>query len=359
MKRKILLLIFLYGIGAVWLPVLAQQAVSYDFSPIDKLLRDSAARFDGGCTLLIMQDGKIVYEKSIGFYSADTVIPIASASKWLASALCMTLYDEGRLALSDSVKKFLPYFTAEKAGITIKHLLSHTSGIAGEITAMRDPSLTLKAAAAAIGAQPLVYKPGSAFLYGGASMQVLGRIVEIAGGQRPFEALFQERIARPLGLIQTSFYGTGKTNNPLVGGGAKSSAREYARFLQMILDKGVWNGKRILSEPAVAAMEQDYTEGVQVMTYANGVLAPKQPPEKASYGLGMWRVMQPHTGELVELNSQGKWGFSPWIDRQRGLVGILSTKSNLKIMMPTYRRLKLLLRDIIPLHSFLHIQVEK
>jgi CubicO group peptidase (beta-lactamase class C family) len=331
--------------------MLAQQSITFDFSAIEKLLRDSATRFDGGCALLILKDGKVVYEKNVGKITADSVIPIASASKWLASALFMSFVDEGRITIYDSVKKFLPYFTGEKSGIRLKHLLSHTSGIVGEIAAMRDTSLTLKQSAAVIGARPLVYKTGTAFLYGGASMQVLGRIVEIVGGQRPFEALFQERIARPLGLVHTSFYGTGKTDNPLIGGGAKSSAREYARFLQMIADKGVWNGKRILSETATEVMEQDHTGGVAVANYVGGMILPKQPTEKACYGLGLWRIVQPHTGEVMEYNSQGKWGFSPWIDVQRGVIGVLATKSNLKIMMPTYRKLKHLLREIMPLHT--------
>jgi serine-type D-Ala-D-Ala carboxypeptidase/endopeptidase len=185
-------------------------------------------------------------------------------------------------------------------------------------------------------------------LYGGASMQTLGRIVEIAGGQRSWESLFQERVAAPLGLTHTGFYGLGKTANPLIGGGAQSSTREFARFLEMIAAGGVFQGKRVLSEKAVALMIRNHAAGVPVLLATNGTVTRKQPPEKAEYGLGVWRVIHLETGELLEVNSQGKWGFSPWVDFRRNVIGILATKSTLKAIAPTYRRIKQIIRDIVP-----------
>lgn len=343
----------------------AQQPIPrYNFAPIERLLRDSLHRFENGCGLLLIQDGQVIYEQTFGKHSLDSSIPIASGSKWLAAALCLKLWDKGVLSPSDPVRKYLPYFTGEKAGIRISHLLAHTSGLPGEVAAMRDTSLSLKTAATIIGSKPLLYPTGTAFLYGGASMQVLGRIVEIAGGQRSWESLFQEYIAKPLGMRSTTFYGLGVTNNPLIGGGAASSARDYAKFLMMLVNRGVWQGKVILSENAIAAMHRDHTAGVPVVvattstTRANNTtvttIMRKRPFEQANYGFGVWRVVVPQTKELVEVNAQGRWGFSPWIDFRRNIIGILSTRcSSIKPIMPTYRRLKQILRDIIPPKSTL------
>ncbi len=321
----------------------------YDFSSVEKLLRDSLNKFDGGCSLLLMQDGKIMYEKNFGHYTADTVIPIASASKWLAGAVFMTLCDEGRLSPKDSVRKFLPYFTDDKACITLRHVFSHTSGLPGEVSAMRNLTLTMKLAAQKIGSEKLLYKPGSAFLYGGGGMQIAGRVMEIASGQKAWQTLFDERIAKPLGMVNTNFYALGKTDNPLLGGGAQSSAREFSRFLQMLMNKGVWNGKRILSETAIAEMHKDQTNGIPVMLVEENKLVPHVPPEKANYGFGVWRISNALTGELIELNSQGRYGFSPWIDVKRGMIGILSTRTPLKTILPTYKRMKNLICEAVPI----------
>lgn len=354
---------------------------AYDFTPIEQLLRDSLKRFDGGCSLLLMHNGRVIYEKNFGTINADTIIPIASGSKWLASALLMTFIDEGKLSLRDPVSKYLQYLMGTKATITVQQLFAHTSGYAGEMSVMRDMKITMKEAAYRISSEPLQYIPGTRFAYGGASMQLGGRIMEIIG-EKSFEELFQERIAQPLGMTKTSFYGLGKTQNPLLAGGAKSSAREYARFLQMLMNKGVWQGKRMLSEEAIAEMHSNQAGRVPVLRRLQSTSANlTQTNDVADYGLGVWRVSasaspsaafsssfsSPHsppnlvptlgapmtasssaTLELMELNSQGRFGFSPWIDVRRNLIGILSTYTPQSKMQATYKRMKQLLREIIP-----------
>ena len=332
----------------------------YDFSRVDKLLRDSLSHFDGGCALVLIHDGRIIYEKGFGGVTADSVMPIASASKWLSGALLLTLVDEHKLALSDSIGKYLQYLSGTKATITVRQLFSHTSGFAGEIPVMRDMNLTMKNAAYAICQERLKYKPGTAFAYGGASMQVGGRIVEIAGG-KPWAQLFQERLAKPLGMTHTNFYGLGVTENPLVAGGAQSSARDYARFLQMLVNKGVWNGRKVLSETAISEMLSNQAGCVPVMkqfqqaAYDPADVSMHHTSPKADYGVGVWRIAAEPSpillapGALCELSSQGRLGFSPWIDVQRGVIGVLATHTPLRKMAPTYRALRKLLREILPL----------
>jgi CubicO group peptidase (beta-lactamase class C family) len=210
--------------------------------------------------------------------------------------------------------------------------------------------LTMKDAAYQISMENLAYTPGTHFAYGGASMQLGGRIIEIVG-KKPFEELFQERIAKPLGMTHTSFYGLGKTQNPLIAGGAKSSAREYMRFLQMLANKGVWNGRRVLSEAAIAAMYANQAGGVPVLrrlqsTSANLILT----SEHANYGLGVWRTSPTATPseECVEVSCQGRFGFSPWIDMRRNILGVLATYTPQAKMQATYKRMKQVLREIIP-----------
>lgn len=365
--RSILSLALLFACRAAVMPnhVFAQttssphspaQAMSsgthplYDFSPVEQLLRDSANTFQGGCSLLLVQDGRILYEKNFGNMSADSVIPIASGSKWLAAALLMTFVDEGKISLTEPASTYLQYLTGTKAKITIRQLFSHTSGYAGEIAAMRDMKITMRDAAYKISMEKLAYEPGTHFAYGGASMQLGGRIIEIVG-EKSFEELFQERIAKPLGMVHTTFYGLGKTQNPLLAGGAKSSAREYMHFLQMLMNKGTWNGKRILSEFSVAEIHLNHAGGVPVMRRfqaTSGTLSLTS--EKANYGLGVWRTSPTPTpsDDLIEVSSQGRLGFSPWIDLRRNVIGILATNTPQERMQATYKRMKQLLREIIP-----------
>jgi CubicO group peptidase (beta-lactamase class C family) len=323
----------------------------YDFAPIEQLLRDSLQKsFDGGCALLLMQNGKVIYERSFGNMTVDSVLPIASGSKWLASALLMTFVDEGVISLNDPIGKYLRYLYGTKGDITIKQLFSHTSGFVGEIAPMRDMKLTLRDAAYKISTEPLAYPPGMNFAYGGASMQLGGRILEIVG-KKSFEELFQKRIAKPLRMSHTDFYGLGKTHNPLLAGGAQSSAREYAHFLQMLTNRGVWNGRRILSESSVADMHLNHAAGVPVLrrlqsTSANLTLT----SEYANYGMGVWLTSPTSvpSDEVIEVSSQGRFGFSPWIDIQRNVIGILTTYTPQRKMQATFKKMKKLIRGIIP-----------
>ena len=94
--------------------------------------------------LVLIKDDKVIYRKSFGSHTADKVVPVASASKWLSGALIMTLVDEGKLSLDDTVSKYLPEFGGEKSNITIRHLFSHTSGLPSETRCRNDKRTTLE-----------------------------------------------------------------------------------------------------------------------------------------------------------------------------------------------------------------------
>ncbi len=320
---------------------------AYDFTSLDKLL-EQVARKHGGCALVVVKDNRVLYRKGFGTHKTDQVIPIASASKWLSGALLMSFVDEGKLSLDDPVAKFLPEFTNDKANITIRQLFAHTSGLPPEAGCRNDKRTTLEACANQIARVKLRAAPGTEFYYGGVSMHVAGRIAEVING-KPWNELFVERIATPLGMSRTDFFAYGSTGNPRPAGDARSSVDEYARFMQMLLQRGSFNGQRILSETSVAEMHKDQTAGVRI-AYTIYERHARLDPDLllARYGVGVWREKVADNGQLLEASSQGALGFSPWLDVERNLAGVLSVRSSFSLALPDYLAVKDQIRRIVP-----------
>lgn len=325
----------------------ATQA-SYDFTTIDNILERAAPRL-GGCALLLIKDNKVVYRKSFGRYGADKVVPIASASKWLSGALIMTLVDEGKISLDDTVSKYLPQFGTDKSNITVRQLFAHTSGFPPEARCRNDKRTTLERCVSEMARTQLRAAPGEQFYYGGVSMHIGGRIAEIVSG-KSWNELFAEKIATPLGMAKTDFFAYGPTDNPRPAGDARSSADDYGRFLQMILQRGSFNGKQILSAASVVEMHKDQTGGARIaytIYEKHGARDPSLP--RARYGVGVWREKVDGAGQqLREASSQGALGFSPWIDVERNLAGVLSVRSSFSRVVPVYLELKEEIRQIVP-----------
>lgn len=325
-----------------------EVAAHYDFSTVDAVLEQAAPSL-GGCALVLIKDGELIYQKAFGRYSVDKVVPIASASKWLAGAVIMSLVDEGKISLADPVSKYLPEFNNEKANITIRQLFSHTSGLPPEAPCRNNKRTSLENCAKEIARLKLRAEPGEEFFYGGVSMHLGGRIAEIASG-KSWNQLFIERIASPLGMANTDFFAYGETENPRPEGDARSSATEYSRFLQMILNQGEFGGKKILSAESVAEMHRDQTANARIIYTIyekHGRLDPALP--RARYGIGVWREKTIEgTAELLETSSQGALGFSPWIDVKRNMAGVLSVQSSMSRAMPIYVRLKEEVRRVVP-----------
>lgn len=321
---------------------------SYDFTTVDKILEHAAPRL-GGCALLIIKDDKVVYRKSFGRYGADRVVPIASASKWLSGAFIMTLVDEGKISLDDTVSKYIPEFGADKSNITVRHLFAHTSGLPPEARCRNDKRTTLERCTSEIARMQLRAAPGDEFYYGGVSMHIGGRVAEIVSG-KSWNELFAEKIATPLGMTRTDFLAYDPTNNPRPAGDARSSADDYGRFLQMILQRGTFRGKQILSAAAVLEMHKDQTGGARIgytIYEKHGARDPSL--SHARYGVGVWRERVDETSQqLREASSQGALGFSPWIDIERNLAGVLSVQSSFSRVVPVYLELKEEIRRIVP-----------
>lgn len=330
-------------------PVFSQN---YNFAPIDKLLTDSARTIGGfrsNSATIIMSPSKYLFTKTTGQYTLDSITPIASASKWLSAGVIMSLVDEGLLSLDDTCGKYLPTFKGAKSGITIRQLMSHTSGLPGNSSYESNRKITLQQAVDSIGLLvALVSTPGTQFRYGGASMQVAGRIAEIVTGE-PWDSIFAKRIARPLGITRTDYEGLGQTDNPQIAGGAQSTAEDYAKFLTMLLNKGLVNGKRLLSENAIKILSADQTQNAVIASSPFDAYSPFDTNmAKSRYGIGNWvETPTKSSGAVYDNSSQGAFGFTPWIDWNRNVAGVIAVRSLLRNVVPTYIAVKLLLRDII------------
>lgn len=280
-------------------------------------------------TAIVMKDGKELYRVDAGNITASTQYPVASASKWLTAALVMTVVDDGKLSLDAPVSTVLPEYTGEAGRITLRMLLAQTAGLGnlrGRVDIRQSPRMTLAQSSADIAARPLANPPGTVFEYGGPQFQVAGAMVEKVTGRR-WSDLFDERIARPLGMSATHWehlpsrgVSPADTLNPLLQGGAVTTADDYMRFLTMLAANGRFNGHQVLSQRAVEEMER-----VQTLGTAKGFLPPGV-PAGWEYALGNWCEQRAADNSCTVVSSPGAYGTFPWIDRRTGTYGIFFTK---------------------------------
>lgn len=297
---------------------------------LQQAVRDGGA----GVTAIVMRDGHLLYRLDVGAIDPHAQYPVASASKWMTAALVMTVVDEGKLALDAPISRYLPEFTGEAGTVTLRELLAQTSGegsLRDAVDIRQDPRITLAESAAQVARRPLADPPGAVFKYGGPGFQVAGALVERVTGQR-WADLFEARIAAPLGMTHTYWmhlpaHGVtpAQTLNPLLQGGAVSTADDYMRFLTMLAQGGTYDGHRILSAQAVEAMETAQTLGKPMAYEPRGAAA----VDHAQYALGNWCETWMDAGRCTLVSSPGAFGTFPWIDRRSGVYGIFFTRTRL------------------------------
>ncbi|MES2569874.1 MAG: serine hydrolase domain-containing protein [Verrucomicrobiota bacterium] len=271
----------------------------------------------------------------------DTLFWIASMTKPVTACAIMMLQDEGKLSIDDPVARFIPELGALKTAdgkpgnVTLKHLLTHTSGMA---EASNERSMAAKTLGDLIPAylKPLKFEPGTKWEYCQSGINTLGRIVEVITGQ-PLPDFFEQRLFGPLGMRDTTFYPSaaqlvrlaksykrvdGKLEPaplfplvdparperfPAANGGLFSTAPDYARFCRMLLNQGTLEGKRYLSADAI----------VQMSAVQTGEIGTGFTPG-AAWGLGCSVVRHPQ-GVTAMLSSGtyghgGVYGTQAWID---------------------------------------------
>lgn len=286
-----------------------------------------------GVTAIAMRDGRLLFRLDLGKIAPDAELPVASASKWMTAALVMSVVDEGRLALDTPISRYLSDFTGESGRITLRQLLAQTAGtgsLRDGVDIRQDPRMTLAESAAEVAHRPLQDPPGTVFRYGGPGFQVAGAAVEAVTGRR-WADLFDERIARPLGMHHTRWehlpaHGVSplQTRNPLLQGGVVTTADDYMRFLTMLAHDGRYDDRQILSAQAVDAMETVQTLG-KPMAYR----PPGARDQATQYALGNWCERWTAAGDCTLVSSPGAFGTFPWIDRTSGTYGIFFVDSRL------------------------------
>jgi len=298
---------------------------------------NEVVRKDGaaGVTAIVMKGGQQLYRLDVGSIAPEARLRIESASKWMTAALALTVVDEGKLSLDEPIGKRLAQFKGEAGKITLRQLLSFTAGqgsLKGLADVLQPTDITLAQSADLIAARPLEDPPGAVFKYGGPSLQVVGALVEQATG-RSWTDLFDERIAHPLGLTHTSWSSAfrppqpGPVRNPNLQGGVITTADDYARFLTMLAQGGVFRGHRVLSASAIDAMETAQTIGKPM-----GYIPPGAAGKTLQYALGNWCEVVGADGRCIMASSPGMLGAYPWIDRSSGLYGVFFLNRRLPLV---------------------------
>jgi CubicO group peptidase (beta-lactamase class C family) len=292
------------------------------FDQLTKILESKKQVLGGNICMLIFKDNHLLYEKNFGNYTRETSEMIASCSKWLTAALIATFIDEGKIAADDTIGKYLPIFSrCGKGKITISECLSHTSGIESEKITLRSLMERRKIASLEeevnlFAQRPISGKSGEVFAYGSIGLNIVGRILEVITNQ-DFETLFQERIAKPLAMNNTTF-NKGKAVNP--SGGATSTAANYMNFLLMILHKGEFKGKQIIQPKTIDLMQVS-------RTYHKKVVYTPDEAKGFEYGWGEWILEKDKVGKSTVISSPGLFGTYPWIDIQRNYAAIVFVKN--------------------------------
>lgn len=279
-----------------------------------------AASGADGAAVIVRRDGEVAYARSWGDASLDRKLFVGSASKWVAAAVALSQVDAGVLDLDAPLAHHLPELPA---GITLRQALSHTAGTDSRHTCIRDREVPLRDCARSIGLEPLLHPPGSAFRYGASSYQLVGAAVEAATG-RPWREVVRESLAEPLGWKATRWGRDPEAPNPGIAGNLATTPREFARFVQMVLDEGRSDGARVLSAGSVREMLAGQTGRVPV---AGGVVPARLADVVHDrYGLGVWREEVDADGEVSVASCDGKFGFVAWIDRTRRIAGVFATE---------------------------------
>lgn len=290
--------------------------------------RKSAAAYErsgvSGMTVAVFDRNDVkIFERSYGDFSPTKRVAVASASKLAAGTVIFGVIGQGLLSLDSTTAQVLGW-TGARGGITLRQLLSFTSGLLPDAPCIDSPLTTLAACVDQVRSDPaaLVALPGTRFDYGGTHLQVAARMAEVATG-KTWNTLYAEHLRAPLGLgTESTFYTLPVqrigTFNPRAGGGLTASLDEYARILAVSFHRGTYQGRTVapaaLFDEQAVAPYPDATIGVS--PFANLGL-------DFRYGLAAWlECSTPRTG-CSTLSSPGAFGWTPWFDRQAGYYAVI------------------------------------
>ncbi len=322
----------------------------------------------GAVTVVVTRD-KVVHLESTGLadvalkrpMASDTMFWIASMSKPVTATAVLMLQDDGKLRVSDPVAKYLPGFAGLKtpsgqpANLTIAQLLNHTSGLGEASGPAEKQARTLADLVPLWLSAPMKYEPGAHWEYTQSGINAAGRIVEVVSGMT-FDAFLEKRLFKPLGMKGTTFYPTARQRARLVtayaknkdtsvlevvpprddfgprdkppkgNGGLYSTAPDYARFCQMLLNGGTLSGRRYLSSAALQYLAAPQTGDLPTGFFQSETFGRRG--TNYGWGLGTCVLRAPHDGVAAMLSPGsyghgGAWGTQAWIDPVKGVAYVL------------------------------------
>jgi len=292
----------------------------------------------------------------------DAIFWIASMTKPVTGVAVLMLQEQGKLHVSDPVAKYIPEFanlktpSGQPANLTISQILTHVSGLGEVPQELGRDARTLADLTAISLAQPMQYEPGTLWRYNQAGINTAGRIVEIVSGQS-FDEFLAKNLFEPLGMKDTTFYPMGaqleriptpyrkddatgelvavaqrrgfgtRDFPPLANGGLCSTAHDYARFAQMLLNGGSLNGKKFLSAETLKFLNTPQTPaGMPVGFFQTERWGNRG--KNYGWGIGTCVLKTPHEGVAEVLSPGtyghgGAWGTQAWIDPVKGVAYIM------------------------------------
>jgi len=303
----------------------------YDFSAVTQHLEASLDLFDGNVLVIIKRADEVIYQLQLGEtapITPDTVVHMASATKWISAGTILSVAESGGYALDDRVGDYVPVMESQgKGDITIRQCFSMTTGLYGPFQNFEtDPRLTLQQSVNLIAIYtPVAFDPGSQMGYHGKGMQVAGLIAQTENPDKlDWRVLAQQRILGPCQMHDTTYDEFGI--NPAVAGGIRTTALDYLKYLKMVDQGGVYDGAQVLSQTSIDEMVTNQTYSLPIFATPFPSGSPWYPygADDLWYAFGCWVLARnPVTGAAEELTSPGAWGTFPWIDKRRGIVGIL------------------------------------
>jgi len=291
------------------------------FAEVDSAARAAYAEHRVPMGLAVYKaDGTKVFERMYGDFAPDRRVAIASASKLVSGVTLFRLIDQGYLSLDSSAAQVLGW-TGVHGEITLRHLLSFTSGLEPENACTYRAGVTLADCVNEIGQSALLAAPGTRFDYGSTHLHVAARMAEVMVGAG-WNDIYERQLRQPLQLApQFAYYSAPRQAsgaypiNPLIAGGMRASMNDYASFLRFVYDKGQWQGSRLLAPEIfdVQAMEP----------YPNVTIGNTPSALYARYGLTAWLECATPASGCATISSPGAFGFTPWLDRNAGYYAIL------------------------------------
>lgn len=315
-----------------------------------------------GAVTLVADSDKILHLSAIGLadigenqpMKTDSIFWIASMTKPVTATAVMMMQEEGKLSVDDPVSKYLPEFSQLKdpagnpVSITIRQCLIHSAGLSEVTAAEAETITTLAELMPVILTKTVQFAPGSQWRYSQTGINTAARVVEVVSGKL-FPEFLDERLFRPLGMKDTTFYPTedqvpriastylkgpdhklektpirflgekpvtDRSRYPLANGGLFSTASDYVRFCQMILHQGSFEGKTYLKPESVKLMT----------TVQSGELKTGFLPGNA-WGLG-WCIVREPEGVTATLSPGtfghgGAYGTQAWIDPVKQRIHLL------------------------------------